>query len=313
MKNFKLFCTVALLAAFTALVAGCGKVNMKQFKQPKETVKIITTTSFRPSAENPAECGEPYDDNDLYPNKTEYLDSYGNPMLETWNHPAGEPYIYARYYYSNRTYGQLEKVVKYQPPMKPQTARFTRDETGAVIGVSETLVLPDKFFEKKEIERPTLKEEKTVTETKETVEEKTPLEENQVQIDYKTTRTDSVVELGTKVYDQNTGKLTQHSGIEYDKAEVVYAFGKTYEYTPDGKVKRIVNRDNTGTGFYTWEYDDHGNWVDYKYWKEPDDGKAYSQSKAYEYNENGEWTRCVTTTNGEVEAIVLRTFEYLDK
>ena len=72
-----------------------------------------------------------------------------------------------------------------------------------------------------------------------------------------------------------------------------------------------MNTDATGTGFYTWEYDDHGNWVAYKYWKEPDDGNTYTQDKVYTYNENGDWTKCITTTNGEVEAIVTRTIEYL--
>ena len=302
-----------MCAAALALVAGCNGVNTKQFNQPKETVKIIRTTSFHPSAENPAECGEPFDCDDLYPNKAEYLDSYGNPLLEVWSKPDGEPYIYARYYYTNHAFGQLDKVVMYQPPMKPKTAKFTRDDSGAVLGVSETIILPDKFFEKKEVDRTGTRQETTVTETKSVESTTTPLEDNHVQIDYKSTRTDSVVELGTKVYDQNTGNITEHSGIEYDKTEVRRAFGKKYEYTADGKVKRIVNTDATGTGFYTWEYDDHGNWIAYKYWKEPDDGNTYMQDKAYEYNENGDWIRCVTTTNGTPEAIVLREFEYLEK
>lgn len=301
-------------AAALAFIAGCNGVNIKEFEQPNGTAKVIRTTSFHPSAENPDECGEPFDENDLYPNKTEYLDSYGNPLLEIWSHPDGKTYIIAAYAYENHAYGQLKKVMMIQPPMKPKVAKFTRDKNGAVIGVSETIILPDKFFEKKEIERTGTRKEKTVTETKSVESETTPLEDNKVQIDYKSTRTDSVVELGTRVYDQNTGNITEHSGIEYDKtAEVRRAFGKKYEYTPDGKVSRIENTDATGTGFYTWEYDDHGNWIAYKYWKEPDDGNTYMQDKAYEYNDKGDWTRCVTITNGVPEAIVLREFEYIEK
>lgn len=307
----KLYNTILPLALAVLLTAGCNGVDTRQFKQPKETAKIIHTTSFHPSEANPLECGEPFDGNDLYPNKDEYLDSYGNPLLETWYHPGGETFIYARYYYSNHTFGQLDKVVQYQPPMKPKVAKFTRDKNGAVIGVSETIILPDKFFEKKEVDRTSTFKETTVTDAKSVESTSTPLENNQLQVDYKSTRTDSVVEQGTKVYDQNTGALTEHSGIEYDKTEVKRAFGKRYEYTPEGKVKRLVNTDATGTGFYTWEYDDHGNWVAYKYWKEPDDGNTYTQDKVYTYNENGDWTKCITTTNGEVEAIVTRTIEYL--
>ena len=47
-------------------------------------------------------------------------------------------------------------------------------------------------------------------------------------------------------------------------------------------------------------------------WKD-DDGNTYMQDKAYEYNDKGDWTRCVTITNGVPEAIVLREFEYIEK
>ena len=314
----KLFSKIALLVAATALIAGCGGVDTKQFKQPKETAKIITTTSFHPSEENPAECGEPYDENDLYPNVTEYLDSYGNPLLKTWNHPDGTIYMYARFYYENHAYGQLKKVVQYTPPMKPKVAKFTRDKNGAVLGISETIILPDQVIEKKEITKE-VKPEATVketvaTDTKTTVSEQKPVDDNQLQVTYEMERTDSVREVGSKVYDQQSGKLTMHAGTEYDKGEVKREFGKTYEYTPTGKIARIINHEGYVTSFYCWEYDDHGNWTHYRYYREPGDGTDdYSQDKEYTYNENDDWTRCLTTTNGNAEAIVLRSFEYLDK
>ena len=308
----KIFNKILLLAAAAALTAGCSGVNMNQFKQPKQTAKIVVTTSFHPDAENPAECGEPYDDNDLYPNVTEYFDSYGNPLLKTWNHPDGTIYIYARYYYSNHAYGQLEKVVKYQTGQKkPKVAKFIRNEDGAVIGITETILLPDQVFEKKEVKKETPVKEAVSTDTKSTVTEKQPLDGGKVQITYETERTDQVREVGSKVVDQNTGHVTMHSGTEYDKGVVKREFGKKYEYTDGGKVSRIVNTERDFTGYYCWEYDDHGNWTDYKYYREPSDGKEYSQTKEYTYNDHGDWTRCATAVNGTAEAIVLRSFEYL--
>ena len=309
----KLISKALLLAAAAALVAGCSGVNMNQFKQPKQTAKIVATTSFRPDAANSAECGEPYDDNDTYPNVTEYFDSYGNPLLKIWSHPGGTPYLYARYYYSNHAYGQLEKVVRYQPPYKPKVAKFTRSSEGAVIGVSETIILPDQVFEKKEVVKETPAKETVTTDTKTTVTEKQPIDGGKVQITYETEREDAVREVGTKIVDQNTGVVTMHSETLIDKGEVKREFGKKYEYTPDGKVSRIVNHEGESTGYYCWEYDDHGNWTGYKFYREPSDGKEYSQTKEYTYNERGDWTRCATSVNGVPEAIVLRTFEYLDK
>jgi hypothetical protein len=74
-----------------------------------------------------------------------------------------------------------------------------------------------------------------------------------------------------------------------------------------------VNYESEAASYYCWEYDDNGNWIDYKYYREPSDGNEYSESKEYTYNDKGEWTKCVTTINGEAKAIVLRTIEYLDK
>lgn len=305
---------ITLLIAAAALVAGCSGVNMNQFKQPKQTAKVVATTSFRPDAANPAECGEPYDNNDLYPNVTEYFDSYGNPLLKIWSHPDGTPFIYARFYYSNHAYGQLEKVVKYQPGQKkPQVAQFTRSESGAVTGISETIILPDQVFEKKEVVKETPAKETTTTETKTTVTEKKPLDGDKVQISYETERKDQVREVGTKVVDQKTGTVTMHSETQIDKGQMRREFGKKYEYTPDGKVARIVSTERDLTRYYSWEYDDHGNWTAYGYYTEPDDGQPYAQTKQYTYNERGDWTRCDTQVNGTPEAIVLRKFEYIDK
>lgn len=313
----KLFSAILPLSLAALIAAGCSGINTNQFKQPKETAKIICTTSFHPSESNPTECGEPYDDNDLYPNVTEYLDSYGNPLLKTWNHPEGEIFTYARYYYVNHAYGQLKQVVKYQPPQKPKTAKFIRDKSGAVLGITETIILPDQVFEKKEVTKEvkpqaTIKETVS-TDTKTTVSEKQPLDGNKLQVNYETSRTDSVREVGKKVYDQNTGNITQHSGTEYDNGVVKREFGKKYEYTPDGKVSKIVNHEGEATSYYCWEYDQNGNWTDYRYYREPSDGNEYSESKVYTYDGNGEWTKCITTINGETKAIVLRTIEYLNK
>ncbi|MBP5618342.1 MAG: GGDEF domain-containing protein [Clostridia bacterium] len=55
----KLFRNILLCAAALAFIAGCNGIDIKEFQQPKGTAKIIRTTSFHPSAENPAECGEP--------------------------------------------------------------------------------------------------------------------------------------------------------------------------------------------------------------------------------------------------------------
>lgn len=299
------------LALATVLIAGCNGVNMKQFEQPRQTATIIRTTSFHPDESDPTQCGTPYDENDLYPNKTEYLDSYGNPLLEEWFHPEGETFMYARYYYHNTSAGQLDKVVQYEPPKKPKVARFVRDKNGAVTEITETIILPDKYYVKTETTRDTPAKETSVYEDRTTVLDKTPMDGNRLQVDYTTNRTDSITEVGTKVYDQNTGKLKQHSGAVLDKGEVKLEFGKKYEYTPDGKISRIISHEGMATGYYTWEYDDHGNWTLYRYWKEPTDGKEYSQEKEYTYNERGDWTRCVTTTNGEVEAIVIKEFEYI--
>ena len=302
-----------LIAAAAAMAAGCTGVNMNQFKQPRQTAKVVVTTSFHPDAANSAECGEPYDDSDIYPNVTEYFDSYGNPLLKTWNHPGGEIFIYARYYYSNHAYGQLDKVVKYQPPQKPRTAVFSRNEDGAVTAISETIILPDQVIEKREVTKETPVKETTRTETKTTVTEKQPLDGGKVQISYETERTDAVREVGTKVIDQNTGTVTMHSGTEIDKGQVRRQFGKQYEYTPDGKVSRIISQERDVTKYYCWEYDGRGNWYEYKYYCEPSDGKEYSQTKQYTYNDRGEWTRCAISVNGTPEAIVLRTIDYLDK
>ena len=310
----KIFNRILLLAFAAALTAGCSGVNMNQFKQPKQTARIVRTESFRPDAANPAECGEPFDDNDTYPNVTEYFDSYGNPLLKTWNHPDGTIFIYARYYYANHAYWQLEKVVKYQPGQKkPKVAKFIRDDNGAVTGITETILLPDQVFEKKEVVKESPVKETVTTDTKTTVTETQPLDGNKVQITYETERTDAVREVGSKVVDQNTGQVTMHSETQIDKGEVKREFGKKYEYTPDGKVSRIVNHEGEVTSYYCWEYDDHGNWTGYRFYREPSDGKDYSQTKEYTYNEQGDWTRCATSVNGVPEAIVLRTFEYLDK
>jgi len=311
MIRFRYIAAAFVCTAF--LAAGCSGVNLKQFDQPRNTAKIISTTSFHPLESNPAECGEAYDENDTYPNVTEYQDEYGNTLVQKWFHPDGEAYMYSRYYYTNASAGDLDKVVQYEPPKEPKVAMFVRDSNGAVVEISETIIFPDRTFVKTESKREGFKET-AVYEDRSTVSSKTPLDGNKLQVEYRTVRTDSISETGSKVYDQNTGKLTQHSGTKYEKGSVKMEFGKQYEYTPDGKISRIINHQGASTSYYLWEYDDHGNWISYKYYKEPDDGKGeYTQVKEYSYNEQGEWTKCVTSTCGKPEAIVIREIEYIDK
>lgn len=321
MPNMKYrFYIAGLMCAALLTAAGCSD-GTSQFKQPKETVRIITTTSFRPAENNPYECGEPYDENDIYPNKTEYLDKYGNLLLETWQHPDGEVFMYARSYYYYAPEGQLSKVVQWEPPKKPKTAEFVRDEGGGIKEITETILLPDRYIAKTEYKhenKENPREELAVYETKSTTSTREPLDGGRVQVKYETERKDSIREVGSKVYDQQSGNLVQHTGTEYEKKpdkpveEVKREFGKHYTYTPDGKVATIVSHEGTATSYFFWDYDSHGNWVSYKYYREPDNGKAYSQTKEYTYNEEGEWTRCITTTNNVVEAIVIRTFENLN-
>ena len=311
----------ALMCMALLAVAGCAD-ETKQFRQPKETAMIVTTTSFHPAAGNPLECGEPYDQNDLYPNKKEYLDKYGNRLLETWNHPDGEVYLYARSYYFYAPEGQLDRIVKWEPPQKPKTAKFVRDENGGIKEITETLALPDRVIAKTEYKhenKANPREETVVYETRTTTNTRQPLDDGRVQVKYETERNDEIREVGSKVYDQQSGKLMQHTGTEFEKKadkpveEVKREFGKKYTYTPDGKVATVEVHEGIGTGYYFWDYDDHGNWISYRYYHEPDDGKAYSQNKAYIYNEEGDWISCLTVTNGAVEAIMLRTFETINK
>ena len=321
MKYSKYIISALLLTALLA-IAGCSDNPAKQFKQPKETVMIVTTTSFHPSADNPLECGEPYDNNDIYPNKTDYLDKYGNHLLETWNHPDGEIFMYARSYYYYAPEGQLDRIVQWEPPKKPKTSRFVRDEDGGIKEITETILLPDRLISKTEYKhenKENPREEIAVYETRTTTSTREALDGGRVQVKYHTERNDSIREVGSKVYDQQSGNIVQHTATEYEKKpdapreEVKREFGKEYTYTPDGKVATVVVHEGTATKYFAWNYDDHGNWISYRYHRVPSDGKSFTQDKAYTYNEDGEWTRCITVTNGVVEAIVIRTFETINK
>ena len=314
MKRISLLisCTLAL-----SLAAGCNKVNMKQFSQPKETATIVRTESLRPAEGDPAQCGTPYDENDNYPNSTEYRDQYGNTLLKTWHHPGGEVYMYARYYYYNAPAGDIDKVVQYEPGKEPRTAKFLRDEGGVLTGISETLILPDRVFEKTEFQKDA-SQPKVTTEinqagpaTSTTTSVREPLDGGKVQIQYQKERADSVSEVGSKIYDQNSGNIIQQNATRYEDGKVTMQYGKHYTYTPDGKIATIVSHEGAATGYYKWEYDQMGNWTHYEYYREPDSGKGvWSQDKAYTYNDKGDWTRCDISTCGQPEGIILRTFEY---
>lgn len=307
-----------LFTALAALLAaGCAKVNMKQFSQPKETATIIRTESFRPAEGDASQCGTPYDENDQYPNSVEYLDQYGNTLLKTWHHPGGEVFMYARYYYCNAPAGDIDKVVQYEPGKEPRTAEFLRDGEGNLSGISETIILPDRVFEKTEYKKDA-SQPKVTTEINEagpavstTTSTGEPLDGGKMLVKYRSERTDSITEVGTKVYDQQSGNLTQHSATRYDKGQVTLEYGKQYTYTPDGKIASIVSHEGSATGYYKWEYDSMGNWTHYEYYREPDGGKGvWSQDKSYIYNDKGDWTRCDISTCGKPEGIIIRTFEY---
>ena len=309
--------SIAAALALALLAAGCGKVNMKQFSQPKETASIVRTSSFHPAEGNPEECGEPYDEDDQYPNSTEYRDEYGNTLLKEWHHPGGEVYMYARYYYYNAPAGDIDKVVQYEPGKQPKTAQFLRDANGFLSGISETIVLPDKVFAKTDYAsdpaQPKIGTETNyagpATSTTTSVSE--PLDGGKVQVSYKSEREDSVTEVGEKIYDQNSGRITRHSATRSEKGQVTLEYGKSYTYTPDGKIATIVSHEGAATGYYKWEYDQAGNWTLYEYYREPDNGAGvWSQDKEYTYNGRGEWTRCAVTTCGVAEGIIIKEFEY---
>lgn len=294
-------------AALTCLAAqGCKEDPLKQFGDPADAAKVITTTSFRPQEGNPSECGEPYDDNDLYPNVTEYQDKYGNSLLKKWFHPGGEVYIYARFHYGNPSAGILDKVVKYVPGQEPREVLFVHDSTGAVVEISDSMALPDMVYIKTEKKKEQLKTTET-QDDRTVVSEMRPLDDGKVQESYTMVRTDSVSESGSRLYDRSSGNLMQHSGTRFENNVKKLEFGKKYEYTADGKIASLVNHEGAVTGYYFWEYDSLGNWTSYRYYRDPDDGKGeYSQQKEYTYNADGEWIRCVTTTCGVPEAIVIR-------
>ncbi len=305
---------ILLAAALMCLAAqSCRQDPLKQFDTPAEAVLAITTTSFRPQEGNPAECGEPYDDNDLYPNVTEYQDSYGNSLLKKWFHPGGEVYTYARFLYGNPSAGILDKVVKYVPGQESREILFVHDSTGAVVEISDSMALPDMVY----IKTSTKKEQLKTTETRDdrtTVSQMRPVDAGKVQELYRTVRTDSVSESGSRLYERSSGNLVQHTGTRFDKNVKKLEFGKKYEYTADGKIASLVNREGEVTGYYFWEYDSLGNWTSYRYYRVPDDGKGeYTQQKEYTYNADGQWVRCVTTTCGAAEAIVIREFKKIDK